>query len=571
MTWGDPVTGTEESEPVTLDDLGLEPIDMLGLIRTADDQAMTELDDRIVRRVLAVRAPRPDAALEIAYMDGGAGLSVFEAAPAVAHARALASRARPLRPTDIQPPGTARERDDATARIDRGRVAAVLTTAEDLASEIATFLATRPASVDDAVTDAVALLERGAQLGIPGSGWGFAYEGRRRRYAEVVARLRDVAAAWTRRLNDVDDRLAAYDALPAGTPDDERLAELARIESELLLVLPDPPATPAAGRTRLTAERDAFEARRDELLAIADGTIDALSDVLDAVAALGSLEPYDTVDVGVETAEQDAERLVSDVVAAVRGARRPARRPRHGRRLTRSPRTTPRRTPRRAWRRSRPAPRRCSASTSRSFPSSRSGPSTAPPGRTRSARTCCSICATTSADRFALDEWLYGVARVRTPLAHLEQVAILAEAFGRGVPALDPAQLPHRAGERWLALEYPATKAIDGERLLYTAQLRRAVRPGGARSAALLLDEWTEVIPRPAATTGIAIHFDQPSCEAPQALLLVTPATWDGRWQWADLSARCPTRSARAPARRRAGAGGRDRVRAVPARHASPP
>ena len=36
-------------------------------------------------------------------------------------------------------------------------------------------------------------------------------------------------------------------------------------------------------------------------------------------------------------------------------------------------------------------------------------------------------------------------------------------------------------------------------------------------------------------TTGLAFHFDRPSAEAPQAMLLVTPATWDGRWRWADL------------------------------------
>jgi hypothetical protein len=534
VTWEDPVTRTEESEPVTLDDLDMEPIDLLGLIRTADDQAMTELDDRIWRRVLAVRAPRPDAALEIAYMDdGGAELSIFEAAPAVAHARALVSRARPLRPTDVQPPGAVRERDDATARIDRARVAAVLAAAEDLASDIATFLSTSPANVDDAVTDAVGLLERGARLGVPGCGWGFAYEGRRRGYAKIVKRLREVADAWTARLEDIDDRLAAYDALPAGTPDDERLAELARIESDLLLALPDPPASPAAGRTRLDAGRDAFEARRDELLAVADGALGALSDLLAAVAALGSLEPYDAADLGVEAAEQDAERLVSDVVAAVRAL---------GDRL--AARVTGGTDALAAHDAAADAPARLAALQAGAeallgehftlFPEFTLTPAHGAAWQDSLGEDLLQHLRDDLGRPFGVDEWLHGVGRVRTPLAHLEQLGILAEAFGREVPALAPAQLPHRAGERWLALEYPAAQAIDGERLLYTAIYGVPFDPGAAQCGALL-DEWTEVIPLPAASTGIAMHFDQPSCEAPQALLLVTPATWDGQWQWADL------------------------------------
>jgi hypothetical protein len=547
VNWKDPVSGTEASEPVTLDDLGLQPIDLLGLIRTADDQAMTELDDRIVAHVLATRAPRPDAALAIAYMDGGPGLSVFEAAPAIAHARALVSRARPLRPTDVQPPGAARERDDATARIDRARVAAVLTTAEDLATDITGYLtpleplvadpvmnqAALAAGVDDTLTGGVALLERGARLGVPGSGWGVAYEGRRRRYAELVARLREVTAAWTVRLDDVKDRLDAYDALPAGTPDDELLAEVARIESELLLVLEDPPATPLAGRARLTTIRDQFEARRDELLAIADGAIGDLSGLLAAVAALGSLEPYDAADLGVDAAEQDATRLVADVVAAVRAL---------GDRL--ATRVTGGTDALAAHDAAADAPARLAAVQAGAeallgehftlFPEFTVTPDHGAAWQDSLGEDLVRYLRDSAGRPFPVDEWLHGVARVRTPLAHLEQLTILAEAFGRDVPALDPAQLPHRPGERWLALEYPGAQVIDGERLLYTAIYAVPFEPGAAQCGSLL-DEWTEVIPLPTASTGIAMHFDQPNCEAPQALLLVTPATWDGQWQWADL------------------------------------
>jgi hypothetical protein len=50
-----------------------------------------------------------------------------------------------------------------------------------------------------------------------------------------------------------------------------------------------------------------------------------------------------------------------------------------------------------------------------------------------------------------------------------------------------------------------------------------------------LLDEWTEVIPSRQETTGVTFHFDRPSTEAPQVMLLVTPPALKGHWKWEDL------------------------------------
>jgi hypothetical protein len=50
-----------------------------------------------------------------------------------------------------------------------------------------------------------------------------------------------------------------------------------------------------------------------------------------------------------------------------------------------------------------------------------------------------------------------------------------------------------------------------------------------------LFDEWNEVIPNRVETTGIAIHYNQPSTEPPQCLLLAVSPVVDGRWQWDDL------------------------------------
>jgi hypothetical protein len=51
----------------------------------------------------------------------------------------------------------------------------------------------------------------------------------------------------------------------------------------------------------------------------------------------------------------------------------------------------------------------------------------------------------------------------------------------------------------------------------------------------LLIDDWTEVVPAPTETTGVAFHFDRPGAAAPQALLLAIPPAPDGRWRWEEL------------------------------------
>jgi hypothetical protein len=129
---------------------------------------------------------------------------------------------------------------------------------------------------------------------------------------------------------------------------------------------------------------------------------------------------------------------------------------------------------------------------------------------------------------------MYGVARVRERLRHWEQIVMLAGAFDRPEPELTPLQLPFIEGDRWLALEYPPDVDLQTDKLLYTAHFSAAFDPL-ARQCGLLLDEWTEILPSAQTTTGLAFHYDRPNNEAPQTMLLVTPAAFRGAWQWDDL------------------------------------
>jgi hypothetical protein len=135
---------------------------------------------------------------------------------------------------------------------------------------------------------------------------------------------------------------------------------------------------------------------------------------------------------------------------------------------------------------------------------------------------------------FPVDEWLTGAARVRPPLRAWEALVLLAGAFDLAEPALVPMQLPYEASAPWLAMQFPSTYELKSDHLLYTASYSTPFDKS-ARQCGLLLDEWTETIPRTKRTTGIAFNFDRPENEAPQAILLVTPASTSGAWQWDDL------------------------------------
>jgi hypothetical protein len=148
---------------------------------------------------------------------------------------------------------------------------------------------------------------------------------------------------------------------------------------------------------------------------------------------------------------------------------------------------------------------------------------------------------------FPVDDWVHQLARVRAKVGHAETASLLGEALGvTRELELIPLQLPYRQDDVWLGGTFPETMPATGEpfrleadHLLYTAHLAPGAEVDptdpGARYCGILLDEWVEVIPGDEEITGLAFHFDRPSSEAPQALLLVTPPDFTGSWAWDDL------------------------------------
>ncbi|HEY3726033.1 MAG TPA: hypothetical protein VGL51_02590 [Solirubrobacteraceae bacterium] len=552
VSYTDPVSRSGREQPVTLGDLGLRPIDLLDLVKAESGQAMSELDDRVMQFVYASAAPRPDAQLTIAYMTAPVGkFSIFQAAPLVRSLTTLVRGSRPLRPTDALLGGDATPERNAAVVVHRARIADPLADLQTLIGDIGTLLdALAPlladtdtnldaivGGIDGFLDQAIALLERAARFGLPQSGWGFAYDWRRLAVAGLLDQVRDLTGRWDQRLADFDTQLAAYDALPPATADVDRFKALQTAELLVAARLDPLPADPVTLRSDLDGKRATFAARRDEFQALLTAVLPTFSDALAAVQGLLPVtdfdsQPFDLSDAqnGAVTLAQDLQRILAGQ-AAQAGDRRDgatqqlavfdnagtaaaqaqallaAARALLGEQFVVVPEFTLEAGQASEW---------ANAVTA---------------GSTGNLLT---YLKTTAAVDFPVEEWLCGAARVR-PMVHAWEAAVaLGEAFGGTEPELVPAQFPYEAEASWVAMQFPPDYVLDSNRLCYTAHYSTPFDQS-ANQCGLLLDDWTEVIPGTDRDTGITFNFDRPDNEPPQAILLVTPASATGSWEWDDL------------------------------------
>jgi hypothetical protein len=141
-----------------------------------------------------------------------------------------------------------------------------------------------------------------------------------------------------------------------------------------------------------------------------------------------------------------------------------------------------------------------------------------------------------------VDEWLQGLARVRKPLHRWEIVRTLADALSDVTLAVLPVQIPYRANDSWLAVEFPTTDPDDPTKpfgvsrdTLSIAAHGNTAFQAGLKQSGVMIDDWTEEIPTETETTGIAFRYNQPNAAPPQALLLAVTPEETGSWSWDDL------------------------------------
>ena len=228
---------------------------------------------------------------------------------------------------------------------------------------------------DQFLTRYATLVSTAASFGMVRSGWGELVQWRRGVFADVLAAVTAVAARMTRALADADAILAAYDALPATTPDAERFRRLQQAERLLTTQPTSPlPTRPAQYRTILTSRRATFNNRLRSLTQEARTDRATLAGLLAEVSALLPLTDVDPAGLDLTPFQDRIVAYGHDLLDRARHCS-PTSSPDWPTRTRLWPATT---RPCSAPTRSRPPPKRCahcSARTPSWYPSSPRPPS----------------------------------------------------------------------------------------------------------------------------------------------------------------------------------------------------
>jgi hypothetical protein len=543
---------------VTLKQLELSPIDLLFLLKGGNEQGFSGLDDLVLRRFYSSNPPN-DAEVFIRYtkaFDPSDGiLTLFELKPMVENLRTLILSSRGLLPTDMAVPNEGRREQNGSAEIDASRILAarqdVLDALDDLEDDVVDPLkplidaedfevalgnrAALIAQVDTKLGKFVEHLNTLSRLGSDQAGFGYVYAQRRTVQAAVRTKVAAMRDRWRERRDRYDDLID--NLLPAAPTNEDKIAILTEVEGLVSSSLTIPTPELAAYKTAVAAKRTAFDVKLQALDALLAANFATFKMLFDAVDALKSdLPDFDPTPFDVESEERQTLVLLEDVLT------QSAALVTNGRKAMEQVKAL--------------ADKAAAASPSERMSLLREA-AKAIFGKDFLILPRCMLDAEQSTElakcaaakdslldhqrntlkaAFPLDDWLYGIARVRDKFAAWENLVVLAEAFRDRAPLeLTPLQLPYAEGEPWLGLAWPDTFAISTDKLLYTAY-GPDFGPSKVQCG-LLVDEWTEVIPAKRETTGLTFHFDRPNTEPPQAMLLVTPPAFIGHWQWSDVVA----------------------------------
>ncbi len=139
---------------------------------------------------------------------------------------------------------------------------------------------------------------------------------------------------------------------------------------------------------------------------------------------------------------------------------------------------------------------------------------------------------------FAVDRWVQSQAPVRPRMDLYHRSAMLADIFGESeeLQGYDLLQLPLREGATgpWVGQEYGDFEPHP-DTLAMTLELQTDFDLENNIFSGILIDDWTELAPDPTANTGIAMQYDQPDMEAPNAVLLAMTHAEGQSWNWDNL------------------------------------
>lgn len=135
------------------------------------------------------------------------------------------------------------------------------------------------------------------------------------------------------------------------------------------------------------------------------------------------------------------------------------------------------------------------------------------------------------ADRiFELDKWIHANGVIRQNVGCFMDLQMICESMCASPLPTHVLQFPYEVGDQWLGLSGSDVSRFAG----YTSLLFTSAQ-AMAQTDSLVgfkLDEWDEVFASDEISSGVAVQFNQPGQEAPQAVLLSVPAGSDESWSW---------------------------------------
>jgi hypothetical protein len=137
-----------------------------------------------------------------------------------------------------------------------------------------------------------------------------------------------------------------------------------------------------------------------------------------------------------------------------------------------------------------------------------------------------------------LFEWVERIAKVKENTEQFYTLWTHTNLLNRANAQFAAAQYPDTENEIWVGMEGQQPKHGTQSVVVYAPLSVPGSLPqlNGILSG-LLLDEWNEIIPNKEETTAVAYHYDAPSTNAPQAILLAVPSQPNQTWTLADLEA----------------------------------
>ena len=208
------------SELVSMEDLGLLPIDIVYMAQMESEKAMTVLDDAIILYAIQEFAPRADVKIEIKYTQkaegGGGKLTLFELAPLLNSLRTLIQHSRPLTERDIKLPVEGKKANEADVSLNPQKITLVRDALDGLNTQLGTFIGTISIvveakdladiilNIDNYINNVAMLFKEISLFGLPQTGIGILLEWKRQHFELLRNKIGELIARWENKLTEFD-------------------------------------------------------------------------------------------------------------------------------------------------------------------------------------------------------------------------------------------------------------------------------------------------------------------------------------------------------------------------------